>query len=67
MFRLATECFDYRNMRIILMGHGSLTDNKVYPSTLITPEQEPIKTAPHGSITMSATAPTATPPARVAF
>jgi len=49
------------------MGHGSLTDNKVYPSTLITPEQEPIKTAPHGSITMSATAPTATPPARVAF
>ena len=39
----------------------------MYPSTLTMLEQQPIRTAPHGSITMSAHAPTATPPASVAF
>lgn len=44
-----------------------LTDKSEYPNTLTTPEKQPIRIAPHGSSTMSAHAPTATPPASVAF
>ena len=39
----------------------------LYPTTLIVPAKKPIRIAPHGSITILASVPTATPPANVAF
>ena len=43
------------------------TVTNVYPTQLIIPARNPMRIAPHGWITMLASVPTATPPARVEF
>ena len=44
-----------------------LTEKYWYPTTETKPAKNPMSSAPQGWITMSATDPTATPPANVAF
>ena len=45
----------------------TLTERYVYPKTEMNPASIPIRSDAQGWMTMSAIAPTATPPARVAF
>ena len=66
-FKAFLPLLNENNKERISSNHPLLTVKYANPKVLVIPDVKPTNTAPHGLISMLATADAATPPASVAF